>query len=72
VTQEIYSQRLDSLLELGRETDSESLAAAGLTQAGQELMNIWSDMDKGKVKTEAAFAAADKAVRNKQVVEKQS
>jgi hypothetical protein len=65
VTQDVYVERLDSLLELGNQSDKDMLASAGLTQAGQELMNIWNDMDRGAVKEEAAFEAADKAVRKK-------
>jgi len=66
VSQDIYQQRLDSILELGRETDADSVGGAGLTSAGQELMNIWSKMDKGGVKTEQGYAAADQAVRKRQ------
>ena len=66
VSQDMYQQRLDTILGLGQEADQQALADAGLTQAGQELMNIWNEMDKGKVKGDQAFAAADKAVRNKQ------
>jgi hypothetical protein len=65
VGQDVYKDRLDTLLELGNQADKDSLASAGLTQAGQELMNIWNDMDKGAVKPEQAFEAADKAVRKK-------
>lgn len=66
VSQDMYQQRLDTILGLGLESDQQALADAGLTQAGQELMNIWSEMDKGTVKGDQAFAAADKAVRSKQ------
>jgi hypothetical protein len=65
VTQDVYQDRLDSLLELGRQSDKDSLARAGLTQAGQELLEIWNDLDKGAVKPDAAFDAADQAVRRK-------
>jgi hypothetical protein len=37
-----------------------------LTGAGQELMNIWSEMDRGALKEEEAFQEADRAVRRKQ------
>lgn len=66
VSQDVYQQRLDMLLELGHDSDKEALAATGLTQAGQELMNIWNEMDKGSVKADQGFAAADQAVRRKQ------
>jgi hypothetical protein len=65
VGQDVYMDRLDTLLELGSQSDKDALASAGLTQAGQELMNIWNDMDKGAVKPEQGFAAADKAIRKK-------
>jgi len=41
------------------------MESAGLTGAGQELMNIWNEMDRGTVKPEQAFDAADKAVRKR-------
>jgi hypothetical protein len=66
VTQDMYSERLDSLLELGAQADKDALEAAGLSGAGQELMNIWNDMDRGTVKESEAFQAADQAVRKRQ------
>jgi hypothetical protein len=65
VTQDMYRDRLDSLLELGAQSDKDALAQAGLSSAGQELMNIWEDLDRGAVKHEAAFEQADEAVRRK-------
>jgi hypothetical protein len=65
VTQDIYTDRLDAMLELGGQADKDAMAKAGLSQAGQELMNIWNDMDKGAVKPEQAFEQADNAVRRK-------
>jgi hypothetical protein len=65
VSQDVYRDRLDSLLEIGNQTDRDALDSAGLTSAGQELMNIWSEMDRGTVKPEQAFDAADKAVRKR-------
>lgn len=65
VSQDMYQERLDSMLEIGAQADADALAGAGLTQAGQELLNIWNDMDRGKMKQEEAFDAADKAVRKK-------
>jgi hypothetical protein len=35
------------------------MANAGLSSAGQELMNIWNDLDRGAVKHEQAFEQAD-------------
>jgi hypothetical protein len=63
--QEGYQDRLDTLLDLGRQSDKDALSGAGLTQAGQELMNIWDSMDKGAVKPDQAFQAADEAVRRR-------
>lgn len=66
VTQDIYQERLDQILELGSQSDKDALANAGLTSAGQELMNIWNDLDRGAVKEPEAFAKADQAVRKRQ------
>jgi hypothetical protein len=65
VSQDVYKDRLDAILDLGHQADKNALAAAGLTAAGQELMNIWNDMDRGAVKPEEGFAEADKAVRKR-------
>jgi len=65
VSQDVYRDRLDTLLDLGGQADRDSLESAGLSGAGQELMNIWNDMDKGAVKPEQAFEAADKAVKKR-------
>ena len=53
------------LLDLGTQADKDSFESAGLTSAGQELMKIWTEMDRGSVKPEQAFDAADKAVRKR-------
>jgi hypothetical protein len=65
VTQDMYTERLDQILELGAEADKDALARAGLTSAGQELMNIWNEMDRGALKETEAFEEADKAVRKR-------
>jgi hypothetical protein len=65
VTQDVYQDRLDSILDLGAQADKDSVRRAGLTDAGQELMNIWDDMDKGAVKVDQAFEKADEAVRKR-------
>jgi hypothetical protein len=65
VSQDVYRDRLDSILDLGTQSDKDALESAGLSGAGQELMNIWNDMDRGAVKPEQAFDAADKAVRKR-------
>lgn len=66
VTQDMYTERLDSILELGSQSDKDALASAGLSGAGQELLDIWNQMDRGKMKEEAGFDQADKAVRQRQ------
>ncbi len=65
VSQDMYNDRLDSILDLGSQSDKDALAQAGLSSAGQELMNIWGEMDRGSMKHEDAFVEADKAVRKK-------
>ncbi|HWP39793.1 MAG TPA: hypothetical protein VNL70_02620, partial [Tepidisphaeraceae bacterium] len=65
VTQEMYVQRLDTILETGLQADKDALAAAGLTSAGQELMEIWNQMDRGRLNQDEAFEEADKAVRQR-------
>ena len=63
--QDMYQQRLDAILEAGSSADSDSLENAGLSQAGQELMSIWDQLDRGKVDTDKAFDQADAAVRRR-------
>jgi hypothetical protein len=65
VGQDVYRDRLDTLLEIGTQGDKDALANAGLSSAGQELMNIWDDLDRGTVKHDAAFEQADQAARRK-------
>jgi hypothetical protein len=65
VSQDMYVDRLNGILEIGAQSDKDALAAAGLTSAGQELMNIWNEMDRGGMKDEEAFEEADKAVRQR-------
>jgi hypothetical protein len=66
VGQDMYQERLDQILELGAQSDKDALESAGLTSAGQELMNIWNDLDRGAVKEPEAFEQADQAVRRRQ------
>jgi hypothetical protein len=66
VTQDMYQERLDAILDLGLQADKDALAGAGLTGAGQELMNIWNEMDRGALREDEAFQEADRAVRRKQ------
>ncbi len=65
VTQDMYQERLDAILDLGLQSDKDALAGAGLTGAGQELMNIWNELDRGAIKEDEAFQEADRAVRRK-------
>ncbi len=66
VSQDMYQERLNTILDLGAQSDKDALASAGLSGAGQELMNIWNDLDKGALKQDEAFDEADKAVRRRQ------
>jgi hypothetical protein len=65
VSQDMYNERLDEMLGLGAQSDKDAMERAGLSSTGQELMNIWNDMDRGTIKQEEAFTEADKAVRRK-------
>ena len=65
ISQDMYTERLDQILELGAQADKDALAAAGLSGAGQELMNIWNELDRGAMKQDEAFEEADKAVRRR-------
>ena len=67
VTTEIYQERLDRLLEIGAGVDE---GAAGLSQAGQEVLNIWDKMDQGVFADAAeAFDEADRRVREQQTAD---
>lgn len=65
VGQDMYQERLDTILSLGAQADKDAIASAGLSQAGQELMNIWNQMDQGAIRQDEAFDKADQAVRKK-------
>jgi hypothetical protein len=66
VSQDMYQERLDQILELGAQADKDSLAQAGLTSAGQELMHLWDQMDRGHLKETEALEEAEKTIRRKQ------
>ena len=70
VNQDMYMERLDEILNLGEQSDKDAMASAGLSGNGQELMNIWSQMDEGGLKHDEAFKVADEAVRRKSAPEK--
>src|SRR5437588_668248 len=65
VTQDMYQERLDQILELGAQADKDALAQAGLTSAGQELIHLWDQMDKGHLKEDEALEEAEKTIRRK-------
>jgi hypothetical protein len=66
VTQDMYQERLDQILDIGAQADKDALAAAGLTSAGNELMHLWEEMDRGTMKEDEALEEANKAIRRKQ------
>ena len=60
----MYQDRLDEVLSLGAEVDE---GQAGLSDAGQTVMNIWDKMDAGNIQdTGEAFDEADRRVREQQ------
>jgi hypothetical protein len=65
VSQDMYNERLNTILELGQEADKDALSQVELTGAGNELMAIWNQMDRGAVKEDQAFEQADQAVRKR-------
>jgi hypothetical protein len=65
VSQEMYSERLDQILELGEQSDRDALAGTQLKDAGTEIMSIWNDMDRGVMKQDEAYEEADKAARRR-------
>jgi hypothetical protein len=61
ITTEMYQERLDALLEIGAGVDE---GAAGVSEAGQAVMDIWQKMDSGDLANPAeAFDEADRRVR---------
>jgi hypothetical protein len=66
VSQDMYVERLDAMLDLGLQADKDALAGLGMSGASQELLNIWNEMDRGAMKEDEAFEEADRAVRRKQ------
>lgn len=65
ITQEMYQERLDQVLEAGAEADKSALSGSGLSTDGQELLSIWDQMDRGRLKQDEAFDRADQAVRHR-------
>jgi hypothetical protein len=65
ISQDAYTQRLNTILDLGAEADKEAASGETLGQPGQELLNIWNELDRGNMKEDRAFDEADKAIRRK-------
>jgi hypothetical protein len=65
VGQDLYQQRLGAMLELGAEADSQAAGAIEIGGAGQELMSIWNQLDRGALKQDEAFTRADQAARRR-------
>ena len=63
VKTEIYQEKLDEILAIGAEVDEGS---AQLTNAGQDVMNVWERMDTGVITdAQEAFDEADRSVRER-------
>lgn len=68
VSQEVYQERLDRILEVGHAADE--AAASGVSPAAEELLKIWNDMDTGLIKdSNAAYDEAERRVRERQAAE---
>jgi hypothetical protein len=65
VTQDLYNERLNTLLELGSASDSEALNATELAGPGNELLDLWNQLDRGAMTKDDALKRADAAVRNR-------
>jgi hypothetical protein len=64
VKTEMYQERLDEILKLGAEVDE---GAAGMSEAGESVMQVWDQMDRGAIAdTTEAFDEADRRVREQQ------
>jgi hypothetical protein len=64
VRTDMYQQRLDEILTVGAEVDE---GALGLSDAGNSVMEIWDQMDRGALSdTGEAFDEADRRVREQQ------
>jgi hypothetical protein len=62
VNNEVYLEKLDELLELGAQSDSDVLNATKLGEAGTDLMSLWDKMDAGEMKSDEALKQADEAI----------
>jgi len=65
VTTDMYQQKLDEIMSLGAEVDQ---GEAGLSAAGQQVMDIWEKMDTGLIADKSeGFNEADRRVREQQM-----
>lgn len=63
ISSELYQEKLDEILQIGADAD---VGAAAVSGAGQELLQIWEDMDAGLIEdTDKAFDEAEKRVRER-------
>ncbi len=62
VNNEVYLEKLDELLDLGAQSDSDVLNATKLGEAGTDLMSLWDKMDAGEMKSDEALKQADEAI----------
>jgi hypothetical protein len=63
ISSEMYQERLDEILQVGREADR---ATAGLSPAAAEVLRVWNDLDAGLIQDAgAAFDEAEKRVRER-------
>jgi hypothetical protein len=61
---EMYQERLDEMLKIGAEVD---IGAAGLSEAGQTVLDVWEQMDRGAIANPGeGFDEADRRVREQQ------
>ncbi len=65
VTQEMYTERLDALLEMGESADRALLDSSSVGEAGGELLAYWDKLDRGEMKENEALESAEAAVREK-------
>ena len=63
VKAEVYQERLDEILSVGAAVDE---GAAGLSEAGQAVMDVWDKMDAGAIADATeGFDEADRGVRDR-------
>jgi hypothetical protein len=65
VSQEMYQDRLNAVLEAGEQSDKDAIGAGGVGTAGQELLNLWDQVDQGKLKQSQALQKADELSRQR-------